>query len=122
MAKKIVDKDYLELINSMKFDVCAMHGAPYWLLGLTKAGALGNTQEREVELLFFISEVIYPDRKWITKVSNLYFPDKYINFEDIKIPESSQPDYNMDEMVMESKARINNHLKELMSAENLINN
>lgn len=114
LQKKIVDSDYLAFIKENKTDICTMNEVPAWMLGINKSGSLGNTQEREVELGFYLSEKIGTERRGVKDFINTFYPDKEVDFLNIEMPavETQEPDFGF----MESaKSQIRNSIKDVLS-------
>ena len=100
LQKKIVDTEYLNFMKENKTDVCVINEVPSWMLNINKAGSLGNTQEREIELGFYISEKIGSERRAVKGFINTFFPDKQVDFNNIEMPVYEQPlDFGIAESV-----------------------
>lgn len=114
LQKKIADGDFLSFMKDNKTDICVMNGVPSWILDITTAGKLGNTQEKEISLGFYMSEVIEPKRRVLYDAYKRLFPNKQVNFKNIEFPviETQEPDFGM----MESaKSQIRNSIKDVLS-------
>ena len=100
LQKKIVDGEYLDFMKENKTDICVINEVPSWMLNINKAGSLGNTQEREIELGFYISEKIGSERRAVKGFINTFFPDKQVDFNNIEMPVYEQPlDFGIAESV-----------------------
>ena len=112
LEKKILTREVMDLRNMSHFEICAACGTPYWLLGLTKAGAMGQSNERRVELKFYISEVIQPIQRVFTERFKKYFGDIQIEFNTLEFPEIEEPAFDF---MQAQKADLKSYIADAMN-------
>jgi hypothetical protein len=112
LQKKIVNADNAALQMESKFDICAQHGVPYWILQLRKPGSLGQSNEQRISFNFYITEYIKPLQELFIEVLEFLFPNKRVSFKTHEFPEIEETSFNIEEM----KSSFNNYAQGIIEA------
>jgi hypothetical protein len=122
VTKNIVDMPSLQLDDKIKFDIAAFWGVPSWMLNLQVAGKLGNTQDKEADLMWYqaskLAEIheIFRDEVWSVLYNGMNIEFAELDIESL-IPRTAAPSFGGFDMEAAVDKSLNKSIDELIKKE-----